>query len=252
MSKLAALLVVLGACAVEPEGGAPPDETDIPRVAANSLSPTVLAGSQLLTVRLDSTGAASMGQTASARKVLAYAAGCALTSSQVVNFTLNGTVYTLTGSMGMLPDWANRALTTDEANWISACVFARVNVSTAIIYLSARGSFAGLSSTSDELANYRIEEGAFWGNAFVDLGSIQEYACNGIDQAANDTYGDLPLRQCAQWDGVTGSDLTPCGFHYAGLCTAACTTMSPYANCSFQGGASSPDVVTSFLYGAPQ
>jgi len=258
MSKSVLLLVVLGACAVEPGDGSvtEPDgsgtETDVPRIAVNALSPSMLAYTALTTAQLDSTGAAAMGGNASARKVLNYAAGCALDATQTVNFTVGGTVFTLYGAMGMLPAWTTRALTADEASWISACVIARVNLTQTTVTISSRGSFAGLSSTADELANYRIEEGAFWGNSFVDQGSLQQYACNGVDQAANDTYGDLPLRQCAQWDGVAGSNLTPCGFHYAGLCSTACSTGSPYANCSFQGGAAQPDVITTFLYGAPQ
>jgi hypothetical protein len=257
MSKSVLLLVVLAACAVEPGDGSgtelddPATETNVPRIAANALSPAMLAYTALTTAQLDGTGAAAMGANASARKVLNYAAGCALDATQTVNFTVGGVNFTLYGTMGMVPAWTSRALTTDEAAWISACVFARVNLTSATITISARGSMSGLSSTSDELASYRVEEGAFWGNAFVDLGSLQEYACNGVDQAANDTYGDLPLRQCAQWDGVAGSNLTPCGFHYAGLCTTACSTTGPYANCSFQGGSAQADVITTFLYGTP-
>lgn len=257
MSKSALLLVVLGACMVEPGDGSvvepagPGTETNVPRIAANALAPSMLAYTALTTAKLDSVGAAAMGGNASARKVLNYAASCALDATQTVNFTVGGTNFTLYGGMGMVPAWTTRALTTDEAAWISACLFARVNLTSATVTISARGAQSGLSTTGDELTAYRVEEGGFWGNAFVDLGSLQAYACNGVDQAANDTYGDLPLRECAEWDGVTGSNLTPCGFHYAGLCSTACSTSSPYANCSFQGGAAQADVITTFLYGSP-
>jgi hypothetical protein len=250
MSKSVALLVVLGACAVEPQVGSD-SETNVPRVAANALSPSAAAGSGLTTSMLDAAGAAAMGQTQSARKVLAYAAGCALAADQTVTYTISGVENTLYGGMGIAPAWTSRALTTSEAAWISACVFARVNLTSQLVQISARGAQSGFDATADELAGYRIEEGAFWGNAFVDLGSVDASACDGVDQAANDTYGDLPLRQCAQPDG-TDSSLTPCGFHYAGLCSSACSTGSPYTNCAVAGGGSHAEVVTTFLSGAPQ
>jgi hypothetical protein len=253
MSKSAILLVVLGACAVESGNGSPAD-TNVPRIAVNSLSPSALAASGLTTATLDAASAAAMGQTASARQVLAYAAGCALGADQTVSYAVEGatTATTLQGSMGIAPAWTSRSLTASEAAWVSACVLARVNLTSQPVQISARGDEAGLATTIAERADYQIEEGAFWGNAFIDLGSVNAYACNGVDQAADDSYGDLPLRQCAQPDGVTGSNLTPCGFHYAGLCGSACGTGSPYAGCAFLGGAAHTEVVTSFLAGAPQ
>jgi len=251
MSKSAMLLVVLSACAVEPGIGSPTD-TNVPRIAVNSLSPSALAGSGLTTATLDAAGAAAMGQTASARQVLSYAAGCALGADQTLSYTVDGTTTTLQGAMAIAPAWTGRSLTASEAAWVSACVLARVNLTSQVVQISARGAEAGLATTAGEQADYQVEEGAFWGNAFVDLGTIDGYACDGVDQAADDSYGDLPLRECAQPDGTALSSLTPCGFHYAGLCGSACATSSPYAGCSFLGGAGHAEVVTAFLYGALQ
>lgn len=248
MSKQAWLLVVLGACAAEPVDGSQ-TETNVPRIAANALSPAALSSSALTTARLDSAGAAAMAATDAARQVLVYAAGCALDATQSVTFTAGGSPTTLEGAMGLAPAWTSRSLTRDEAAWISACVIARVNLTSSVVTMSARGTNAGLATTGAELVDFQVEEGAFWGNVFVDLGAVSGYACNGADQAAGDSFGDLPLRQCAQWDGVAGSNLTPCGFHYAGLCSAACSTASPYAHCSFGGGAAQANVITTFLYG---
>ena len=181
----------------------------------------------------------------------AYAVSCALDSSQTINYTVSGTAYSATGLMGVAPSWTTTALSTSQAAWVSACVLSRINLTSALVTISARGAQAGYDTTIGETTDYRIEEGAFWGNVFTDLGSISGYACNGVDQAANDSYGDLPLRECAEWDGVTGSNLSPCGFHYAGLCTAVCSTGSAYAGCAFQGGTPHTEVVTTFLYGSP-
>jgi hypothetical protein len=248
MSKSVALWIVLGACAVDPGVGSP-TETNVPRIAVNALSPAALSGSGLITSTLDAAGAAAMAQTQSARNVLAYAAGCALAADQTVDYTVDGVTRTLTGAMGMVPAWTSRALTASEAAWVSACVFARVNLTSQVVQLSARGAQSALAATSDEEASYAVEEGAFWGNAFIDLGSVDASACDGVDQAVNDSYGDLPLRQCAQPDGA-GANLTPCGFHYAGPCGSACNTGSPYADCAVAGDRSQAEVVTTFLYGA--
>ena len=242
-------IVALGACAAEP-GTGDPTVSGVPRIALNSLSPAALAGTALTTARLDATSAAAMAATAGAGDVLTYAAGCALAGGQQVTYTVDGATATASGAMGIAPAWTDRALTADEAAWVSACVFARVNQTQTVVSISARGASPGLATSAGELADYRIEEGAFWGNAFVDLGPLAAYACDGVDQAADDSYGDLPLRQCAQWDGVTGSNQSPCGFHYAGLCQDVCATTDGYADCSFLGGAAQADVVTTFLYGA--
>ena len=61
----------------------------------------------------------------------------------------------------------------------------------------------------------------------------------------------VPLRQCAQSDG-TSSGNSPCGFPYAGLCRAVCSTASPYSSCAFAGGTAHAEVVTTYLYGTPQ
>jgi hypothetical protein len=266
MRKLAASVLVLGACVTEPVIDEPvidepvidepvidePTLTNVPRIGTNSLSPTQLASTALTTDVLSSANAAAMGQTAHARKVLAYAVSCALSDTQSVSFVLSGTTYNFYGAMGLVPGWTSNDLTASEAGWVSACILARVNVSSSLLYISARGDQGGLGTTSGELTGYQVEEGAFWGNAFVDLGSLAMYSCNGVDQAADDTYGDLPLRECAEWDGVTASNLSPCGMSYAGLCSSACTTATaPYEGCSFLGGTAVNEVVTTFLYGTP-
>jgi hypothetical protein len=250
MSKSVVLVGVLAisACVepVSPEIGA------TPKIITNALSPSAFAASLLTTSVLNSSNAAAMGQTTAARKVLAFAATCALDATQSVDFTVAGVNYHSSGLMGIAPSWTTSALSASDAAWVSACVVSRVNLTSSVVEISARGSNAGYDTTIAEVADYQLEEGAFWGNVFTNVGTVTGYSCNGVDQAADDTIGDLPLRECAEWDGVTGSNASACGFHYAGLCSAACTTATaPYSGCSFQGGSASAVVVTTFLYGAP-
>ncbi len=251
-SVLLGSLFAITACIEQPSEPSPEIET-APKITLNSLTPGFLTFSQLSTSALNSSSAAVMGPNKQARSVLTFAAGCALDATQTVSYTVGGSSYTLVGAMGVAPSWTTSGLTASQAAWVSACVLSRVNLTSAYVTISARGNNVGVDTSLSEVDEYEIEEGGFWGNAFVDLGSIAEYSCNGVDQAANDTYGDLPLRECAEWDGVTGSHASPCGMHYAGLCSAVCSTSSaPYAGCSFQEGAASTAVVTTFLYGLPE
>jgi hypothetical protein len=224
---------------------------EIPFIIVNSLSPSELGAGLATTDMIDASSAAAMGATAAGRDVLAYAVGCALDATQSISFTVGGTPYTVTGSMGIASGWTAHALSATEAAWVSACVLSRVNLTSTVVSVSLRGANAGTTTTA-ELADYQIEEGAFWGNIFTDLGSITGYSCAGEDQVAVDSYGDLPLRACAQWDGIASSHRSPCGMSYAGLCSTVCATANPYAGCAFQAGTPSAAVVTSFLYGTPR
>jgi hypothetical protein len=243
---LVGVLAIAGCVELAPEVGVEP------RIVSNALSPSAFAASALTSGTLNATSAAAMGQTNSQRKVLSFATTCALDSTQSVSFTISGVEYYYAGLMGVAPAWTSRALTATEAAWVSACVISRVNLTSALVNISARGANAGYDTTIGEVADYRLEEGAFWGNAFTNLGTVEGYSCNGVTQAANDTLGDLPSRECAEWDGVANSNMSACGFYYAGLCSNSCeTATAPYSGCSFEGESESASVVTTFLYGTP-
>jgi hypothetical protein len=219
----------------------------------DGLAPAGLASTALTTAMLDATNAAAMGMTQEARDVLAYAVGCALENTQSISFTVGGIEYSDAGGVGIAPDWTTSPLSTTQAAWVSACVFAHANELSRVIWISVRGDQASLATTAAEQAQYPLEEGAFWGNVFVDLGTIAGYSCEGVDRSANGTDAELSERECAQWDGITGSNTSPCGLGYAGLCSSVCSTATaPYAGCSFLGDAASATVVTTFLAGAPK
>lgn len=234
-------LIAVG-CAAESFG--PGEATQLDQINLQTLALAELTSSALTTVRLDAASAPSMAITPAARKVLTFAVACALDSTQTITFTVGGTLYTATGAVGIAPGWTAGALTPTQAAWVSACLFANVNDASTLIWISLRGAQSSFATSTDERAEYQIEEGAFWGNAFSNLGPIMGYSCNGVDQAANP-------RQCAQWDGVTSSNRSPCGMSYAGHCSQVCASVvAPYSGCSFLGGAAAGSVVTIFLAGA--
>lgn len=238
----AGLATSLAACATQDPGDTA--VTAQPLLTANSLTPSQLYAGQLTTAQLDATSAAAMGATADARETLSYAVSCALGSDQSVSFTVEGTSYTYTGALGLAPAWTSAALGADDAAWISACVLSRVNATGTMVSISDRGDNAALATTSSETASWTLEEGAFWGNTFVDLGAIAGSACEGSDAATDPTRGDLAARQCAR---DAGSGTTACGFTYAGSCATACSAASPYAGCAASGGAPAAGVITTFV-----
>lgn len=242
----AGLCASLAACAAQDP--ATPSVTAVPRLTANSLTPSQLAGSQLSTVQLDATSAAAMAATADAREVLSYAVNCALSADQSITFTVGGTPYTFAGAVGLAPGWTSGALSSDDASWVSACVLSRVNATGTQVSISDRGDHAALASTASEVSSWNLEEGAFWGNTFVDQGAIAGFACEGADAAADDSRGELPERQCARPDGAGAT--TACGFTYVGTCASACSAASPYDGCAAPGGAPSTAVITTFVLGA--
>lgn len=215
-------------------------------LTANALAPSALAHAALKTDALDATSAAAMAPSADARAVLAYAIDCALDASQSVSFAVGGASYHLGGALGLAPAWTTRALTGDEAAWVSACVFSRVNLTGVSVALSARGTNAALATSASERAAYQLDEGAFWGNAFADLGHVQAFACKGADADAG--VGDLAHRVCAQ-PSATDPTTTACGMVYAGPCADACADSAPYAGCAAPGGETWTAVIASVLEG---
>jgi hypothetical protein len=245
--KLCIPVLMMASCSID---SLDTEETTEAVSNGNPVTLSDLSGTSLSTARLDAAHAAAMGATTSSRKVLAAAVRCALGSTQTVTFSVGGVTYSDAGGIGIAPGWTGAALTATEASWVSACLFAHMTDATTLIWVSVRGSEASLSANLTETTDYRIEEGAFWGNAFVDRGTIAAYSCVGVDQAINDSYGNLPLRRCAHWDAVS-STTSACGMHYAGACRSACSTQTaPYAGCVFQNGLAARSVVTSFLAGA--
>lgn len=239
---------LFGGCAGEPTDLEPVPTIEVARIGSNSLSPGAIAHSSLTTVTLDAASAAAMAGSDDARQVLRYAVRCALDSAQSVAFTTSGGFYEFSGDLAVAPGWTAGPLSASDAAWVSACVFALTNLSTTLVWISARGGNAGLATTPDELDAFQIEEGAFWGNAFTDRGPIEAFSCNGVDQIADDTRGDLPLRACAQPDGAS-SGLSPCGMSYAGPCSQVCAGIATYANCAFPGRSPVAEVITTMLHG---
>lgn len=237
--------LALGACVAD---SAPDDDSvaGAPRLASNAMLPTVIAPSGLYAAPLTGVAITNSGleATAGGRSYLSYIIDCALRSGQSVTSYYQLNRYTYPGTIGIAPAWTTRALTVQEMRYISSCVLSRANVFGQAVTISMRADAVGLATTVDEAASYNVEEGAFYGNIF-DSRSGQIHACNGVDQVRDgDTYGDLPLRQCAQPD-PNNPGYTPCGFVFDGNCADICVRNNDhYSTCGSQS-----EVITTLLYG---
>ncbi|MBV8761471.1 MAG: hypothetical protein JO257_29510 [Deltaproteobacteria bacterium] len=246
---IAALLSVssLVAC-VDSTGISSDDSSAEPRLATNGMTPQSIVPTGIYAAPLTSAALNqnSLISTAGGRSYLQYLTDCALSSTQSVKGTSGFTTYTFTGNIGIAPAWTTRALTAVEGNWISACVLSRANQTGTNVQISMRGSIPLWGTTADEAANYNVEEGAFYGNVWSG-NAAQYHACNGADQVrVGDTYGDLPLRQCAQPD-PNNPGYTPCGFVFDGNCSDVCVRSASgdyFTSCN-----GNTYVVTTRLYG---
>lgn len=151
---------------------------------------------------------------------------------------LNG-VCTFSGNVGLAPGWVDHKLGNADAGWVSACIFARVNANNVAEAISLRGRNAALTVGTEEAAQFGLEEGAFYGNLFIDDPDPSHppdwNACRGEDKAASPTLGGLANRACAEEHPV-GSGVTWCGFKYNGDCRDFNTiTLSPHACSSYDG-----------------
>jgi hypothetical protein len=103
-------------------------------------------------------------------------------------------------------------------------LFARVNANNIAESISLRGTNPGLTVSSEEMELYTAEEGAFYGNLFIDDPDPNVppdwHACRGEAKAAcpgDVGCGGLANRDCAQ-ENPANPGYTYCGFKYAGDC----------------------------------
>ncbi|MBA3542156.1 MAG: hypothetical protein H0T79_21255 [Deltaproteobacteria bacterium] len=208
-------------CGVDDVEGTEPEAevTDTAKIAMNGMFPSDLSTLNISSAKLTAASAAAQASTVIGRRVLTNIVNCALPAGESLTVTVSGVNYTFAGAMGLGPMWKMFPLTVPEKQSVSGCVYARINMNGISLNISLRGAHGGFSMATGEASTYYLEEGGFWGNIFNNSGPVKGYACNGVDQLANDTTGQLPNRECAEDIGGT----TPCGFEYAGPCVKVCT-----------------------------
>lgn len=165
--------------------------------------------------------------TPNGREMLKYLIDCALPEGTIVRGEIDNQTYVFEGGAGMAPEWLNRSMTEAEQRWVSACMLARVNHFGEKVRISMRGSSSSsnehlpdiLRPTAEELQHYRLFEGGFYGNLFLE--EAKAYTCQGSN--SEDQYQELTKakRVCTHPSGEflsTGEPLSQCGFIITGVC----------------------------------
>ncbi|NVB85244.1 MAG: hypothetical protein HOV81_43165 [Kofleriaceae bacterium] len=227
------------------------------RLAQNRLAQNRLAQNRLAQNSLNATSVEALHETArileteGGREMYSYLINCALNDGTTVEANVPtaqdtappNTLYTCTnhhcvfpGALGLAEEWRWHKLSPKGQGWVSACIFSRVNAHTTTEAISLRGRHSQLAITPDEGELFPLEEGAFYGNLFVDEDQeIDWNACRGEAQAASED-GGLDLRDCTEEDPARPG-FTQCGFKYAGDCRDYTPEFpSPYACRTYNSG----------------
>lgn len=232
--SLAILVAGCGVDAMDDDGqevgvGGGIDDLPIHKITANGMLPSKIRATTIGLAKLDATAVSNSGliNTAAGRELLTYIVSCAYQPQQTVTGTMTispYTTFTFQGAVGLSPLWYKGALSASDRRWVSACVMARANYYGTTVSISLQGNHSALAIDFDQ--DYGIDEGAFFGD-ILSGGTPQMGACMGIDQAHDNTQGDLPIRKCA-----AGSAW--CGYTFVGNCSDNCTTSTtfPYAGCA--------------------
>jgi len=194
------------------------------------------------------------------RQLLRYVVRCALKPSQSVSFTWTdsqGALHaeTYPGSLGLAESWSGAPLSSPQhRRWVSACLASLVNWYGTSVMVSLRGAHPLLvDPEDDEVAEYDVLEGAFWGDLFSSTPHVR--ACY---RAANVDYVRQHQRDCAaghvSTDAATGqTTVEDCGMvEVVGPCDTLCSAPMGdgfFPGCSEQPGSVPPvaEIITTWL-----
>jgi hypothetical protein len=152
-------------------------------------------------------------------ELLNYTVSCALRSDQSVTLQVSGQPVVLNGSLGLTPNWARQRIAAGDQETVSACLAARLNFFGVHVEISIRGNALDQPS-AEEVADYSMQEGAFWGNIFKD-DEPELFACTNKANLAN-SYETL--RFCSNGFPVADGSTISCGpLRNVGSCDNWCT-----------------------------
>jgi hypothetical protein len=166
-------------------------------IAPNGIAPNGIAPNGLIYTNLSQSAkdALSHGGTAGSlsRMFIHYAVSCAFNSGDSFAYTDDtGTTKHAQGSLGLAPNWKTQGLSSDEQQWVSACIAARTNYLGEHVQISLRANNTQLDLVAGEAAIFNKREGVFWGNLFT--ASPVVYSCY---DPANESNSREKNRFCA-------------------------------------------------------
>jgi hypothetical protein len=199
------------------------------------------------------------------REILGYIVECALPSTAALTYEdASGTPWTFSGLHGLAPQWEDQsACDTSCQRTVSACLLARVNYHGERNVMSWRRASGipyneytrGLEHPSrDENLSFALEEGAVWGNFFLETPSV--HVCRGQDTVPSLS---IPGVDASRYDGLVpmgairmcANDAECLRRVYAGPCAGAANPVcrerrgnGAYDRCQAPGGQEYTEVIT--------
>jgi len=162
-------------------------------------------------------------------EILPYLVRCSLDPSDSFNVTINDTIRVFNGSFGLAPSFKNIPMTFEQQNSVSACLLSHVNFFGKHVLISIR-NVPYIPAMLDEMAEFGVYEGAFFGNVFNSNDTM--FSCIGDNEKYALVHSpDRVNRICT--DNMT------CGFYSMGLCSEACKGFNEnygYATCTGANG----------------
>jgi len=185
-------------------------------------------------------------ESADGRNLLRYVVRCALPAGTHITVPHEERVEILKGSLGLAPDWRDKALTVSGQRKVSACLLGLVNAFGVHVKVSMRGPYEALAkgSTSEEQEPFTYQEAAFYGNIFST--PPVSYVCRGAGGNKSSPWRDK--RVCS--DLSDNPPLTKCGMIFTGDCSDVCQMVDEkehYVTKCRGGSDIYDDVVTTFL-----
>lgn len=215
------------------------------RVAARRVAAYPIAGARLSPGRF-AMGGPGQGVVTDddGRALLSLLVACALPPEVTLVAPVGGTPVEFSGVVGLAPRWVHESLDRPGREWVSACVMSELSGTALAVPVSIRAPRPELDASRDERDAWSLEEGAFFGDVFVDPGApLPWFACRGVGAA-----GDVALedRVCAEPD-VDHPTVTECGMAFAGSCSSACERRRGVYTACRSGAFETRRVVTAFL-----
>ena len=196
---------------------------ELQKLSMNALSTTTL---------MDTASYDALFATPNDRLFFQYMVECALPEGAKLKYSGANGMLEFHGALGLAPEWAMSSCGQPCQEWVTACMFARTNYYGIPVQFSMRGANPAIMVGDDEKKFATVEEGAFFGNMFLD--PQVGFACRGS--------GDDPIttvvRRCTFADPGMGATGAPpnCWFFQMGTpCASICDGRDPnggYLRCN--------------------
>jgi len=157
-----------------------------------------------------------------ANLLMKYLVKCSLPLGLGMDFEYGGISYTWAGLLGLAPHWAaGESIPESEQQLVSACLGAHANRYGAHVPISLLGTTADgtpLATSDEELSNFPVTEGCFFGNLFRKDGVF-----SASDRPVALADDQSSLRACAMPDRTGSGASSMCApIQYAGNCRDLC------------------------------